>query len=359
MKRRTLVPLVALVATVSLLRAQTPTPAQPPAAPAQTPTAPAPTGPPPPIIDMHLHALEPDAQGPPPMGMCPGAVVGIAVMEPKRSWAETFMERFKKPPCANPIWSPKTAVELMERTYAVMKRRNVYGVTSGSLTDRWKAAFPDRIIPSLAFELGEKDAMSPADLRTALSSGRYRAFGEVSNQYQGFDPSDPSFEAYLAVVEELDFPMSIHVGTGPPGAPYLGYPKYRAWLHSPLTIEEALIRHPKLRVSLMHAGWPMLDDLLAVMWTHPQVYVDVGIISYALPRAGFHDYLRRIVEAGFGKRVMFGSDQMVWPEALESAIQAVETAAFLTTAQKRDIFFNNAVRFLRLTDKELVALHAR
>jgi uncharacterized protein len=105
-------------------------------------------------------------------------------------------------------------------------------------------------------------------------------------------------------------------------------------------------------VSLMHAGWPMLDDLLAVMWAHPQVYVDVGIISYALPRAGFHDYLRRIVEAGFGKRVMFGSDQMVWPEALETAIQSIEAATFLTSEQKRDIFYNNVARFLKLSDAE-------
>jgi uncharacterized protein len=48
----------------------------------------------------------------------------------------------------------------------------------------------------------------------------------------------------------------------------------------------------------MHAGWPMLDDLLAVLWVYPQVYVDVGAICYALPRAEFHRYLQRIVEEG-------------------------------------------------------------
>jgi predicted TIM-barrel fold metal-dependent hydrolase len=308
---------------------------------------------PPPIIDMHLHALEADAQGPPPMGMCPGSIDGFPVLEPGRPFPDTFIERFKKPPCAKPIWSPETSREVMDRTMAVMKRRNVYGVTSGPLTDAWKKASPERILASLEFELGAPNAMSPAALRAALSSGRYRAFGEVSNQYQGFDPSDPAFDPYLAVVEELDIPMSIHVGTGPPGSPYLGFSKYRARLHSPLTIEEALIKHPKLRVSLMHAGWPMLDDLLAVMWTHPQVHVDVGIISYALPRAGFHDYLRRIVEAGFGKRVMFGSDQMVWPEALDTAIESIEQAPFLSAEQKRDILYNNAARFLKLSASEM------
>lgn len=312
---------------------------------------------PPPIIDMHLHALTAEAQGPPPMGMCTG-LDGFPAMEPGRPFADTFMEAFKKPPCEQPIWSPTTARELMERTFAVMKRRNVYGVTSGSRTAEWHKALPDRIIPSLEFELGARNAKSPEAVRDALESGVYRAFGEVTNQYRGFEPSDAGFDPYLAIVEELDIPMSIHLGTGPPGAPYLGSPKYRARLHSPLTIEEALIKHPKLRVSLMHAGWPMIDDLLAVMWTHPQVYVDVGIISYGLPRAGFHDYLRRIVEAGFGKRVMFGSDQMVWPETLDIAIDSIEQAAFLSAGQKRDILYNNAARFLKLSDGEK-ARHAR
>lgn len=310
-----------------------------------------------PIIDMHLHAIPADGQGPPPLGLCPGTVFpAIAAGTP---WADTFMQHLKQPPCAQPIWSPATDAELMTRTLAVMKRRNVYGVTSGSLTERWRQAAPDRIIPSLEFELGTRRAPPPADVREAFTSGRYRAFGEVSNQYQGFEPGDPAFEPYLAVVEELDVPMSIHLGTGPPGAPFLGFSNYRARLHSALTIEEPLVRHPKLRVSLMHAGWPMIDNLLAVMWTYPQVHVDVGAISYALPRAGFHDYLRRIVDAGFGKRVMFGSDQMVWPEALDAAIQAVETAAFLTAAQKRDIFYNNAARFLKLSETEIARHHGR
>jgi predicted TIM-barrel fold metal-dependent hydrolase len=48
---------------------------------------------------------------------------------------------------------------------------------------------------------------------------------------------------------------------------------------------------------------------------------------------------------------MFGSDQMVWPEAIGMAIDAVESAEFLTEAQKRDIFYNNAARFLRLASE--------
>jgi hypothetical protein len=47
---------------------------------------------------------------------------------------------------------------------------------------------------------------------------------------------------------------------------------------------------------------------------------------------------------------MFGSDQMLWPEMIGKAIEAIEAADFLTAEQKRDIFYNNAARFLRLSD---------
>jgi uncharacterized protein len=161
-------------------------------------------------------------------------------------------------------------------------------------------------------------------------------------------PSDSTFEPYLAVAEELDVPVGIHMGLGPYAAPYAGYPQYRAALSDPLLLEGALLRHPKLRVYVMHAGWPMLDRMIALLYSHPRVYVDVGVISFWIPRREFHRYLRRIVEAGFGKRVMFGSDQMVWPDAIEAGIRAIEEADFLTAEQKRDILYNNAARFLRL-----------
>lgn len=56
---------------------------------------------------------------------------------------------------------------------------------------------------------------------------------------------------------------------------------------------------------------------------------------------------------------MFGSDQMVWPEALDYAIAGVETAEFLSDAQKRDILYGNAARFLRLGDEEIARHHGR
>ena len=171
-------------------------------------------------------------------------------------------------------------------------------------------------------------------------------------------PTIAAFEPYFALAEELDVPVGIHVGPGPPGAPYL-FPRYRARMHSALALEEPLLKHPKLRLYVMHAGWPMIDDMLAVLWAHPQVHVEVGVIVWALPRAEFYRYLQRLVDAGFGGRVMFGSDQMVWPGLIERAIRTIEEAPFLNEPQKRDILYNNAARFLRLSQAEIDRHHGK
>jgi hypothetical protein len=56
---------------------------------------------------------------------------------------------------------------------------------------------------------------------------------------------------------------------------------------------------------------------------------------------------------------LFGSDAMIWPETIDVAIQSIETATFLTEEQKRDIFYRNAARFLRLSEQEIASHHRR
>jgi uncharacterized protein len=308
----------------------------------------------PPIIDMHLHALAADEQGPPPLGMCT-PLRGFDAWDQRRPYQEQFLERFQHPPCPDPVWSPRTDDEVRSRTLAVMERLNVVGVLSGppERVEAWRRTRPERFIPG--GELSLQPSQTVERFREMHRAGRLAVLGEVTTQYAGIAPDDPRLEPFWAMAEELDIPVGIHVGTGPPGVIYMGAEGYRARLHSPLTMEEVLVRHPRMRVYLMHAGYPMIDDLLTVLYAHPQVHVDVGVIVYTQPRPAFYRFLERIVEAGFTSRIMFGSDQMVWPETIERAVTVIQDAPFLSEAQKRDILYNNAARFLRLTPQQIEA----
>jgi uncharacterized protein len=202
------------------------------------------------------------------------------------------------------------------------------------------------------------DAPSPETLRRLFEAGPFTVLGEIANQYLGIAPDDERMAPYWALAEELDIPVAIHMGEGPPGVAYL-IPTYRARLTNPFLLEEVLLRHPRLRVAVMHYGSPLVDEMISMLGAYPQLYVDIGGIQWAYPPEYFYDQLRRFIEAGFGNRVMFGSDQMVWPGVIEPAIAIIEEARFLSEEQRRDIFYNNAARFLRLSEEEIARHHGR
>ncbi len=266
--------------------------------------------------------------------------------------------------CKAMVDSPATDAAVLADTVAQMKRFNIVaGVIAGDrpIVAAWRKAHPDRFIPAANFFLDENapPASHAAALEAQVRSGETRLFAEVTPQYRGMAPDHPSLEPFYAMAEKLDIPVGIHMGYGAPGGPYWIYPKYRASLGNPLLLEELLTRHPKLRVYVMHAGMPMTDEMIALLFSHPQVYVDISADNWGVPRREFHHHLRRLVEAGYGKRIMFGSDQMVWPQTIEVAIASITEADFLSAEQKRDIFYNNAARFLRLTPEEIAQHHGR
>lgn len=276
----------------------------------------------PPIIDVHLHAHAADrfgAAGPP------------------------------NPVSGTPS-SATTDDALLKATLDAMQRHNIVsGVASSARDDveRWRRAAPERIIGGAQIDVG-LPLPDRQQLRKDIVAGRIGMIGEIGAQYLGLDAADSSLEPYFALAEELDVPVGVHTGISSPNTPYDCCPKFRVALGRPLLLEPVLIRHPDLRVNLMHAGYPYLDETIALMAVYPNVYADVGAIDWIIPRDEFHRYLKALMRAGFGKRIMFGSDQMVWPEVIERAVESIDSASFLSEEQKRDIFYNNAARFLRL-----------
>ncbi|MGI8704644.1 MAG: amidohydrolase family protein [Sphingomicrobium sp.] len=312
-----------------------------------------------PIIDMHLHAMAADDNGPPPLAICVPFLSHLPPLDPKENWGDVFIGAMKKPSCPNPIWSPTTEKELLQQTVEVLQRRNIIGILSGTPERvlRWSRAAPDRFFPSVQFRIGRED-ISPEAMRRLFAEGRFVTLAEISNQYAGIGPDDERMEPYWALAEELDIPVGIHMGEGPPGGAHL-FPDYRVHFGNPLLLEDVLHRHPKLRLWVMHYGSPMMEEMIALLQSYPQVYVDISPNQWRYPRAYFYSQLRTLVDAGFGKRVMYGSDQMNWPGVIEPAVAAIEEAPFLSEEQKRDILYNNAARFLRLSEEQIARHHGR
>jgi uncharacterized protein len=290
----------------------------------------------PPIIDVHLHALGVEA-----------------------------LRNFGPNPITHAA-RPGSVEENVRRTLAEMQKYNVVlGIVGGSTVcpgncaeevARFLAAAPERVWGSAAFG---RPGLNVDSLRAQYSAGKIAAMGEVLAQYEGLSPSDSAFEPYWDLAEKLDIPVGVHTGLSFPGITQMGAPNFRVALGNPVLIEGMLNRHPKLRVYLMHAGHPFLAETIGILHVYPAVYVDIAVIDWIQPREEFYAFLKALIRAGFADRIMFGSDQMVWPDAIGLAIDAIESAGFLTEQQKRDIFYNNAARFLKLSPEDIARHHGR
>jgi predicted TIM-barrel fold metal-dependent hydrolase len=298
-----------------------------------------------PVIDIHVHTIG----GFPGAGpMCPFNPQFLA-SDPKSK--ETPIGWVKQD-CALQLEPAKTADDYMKAMLAQYEELNVTAVVMGDPKEvrKWKDAAPGRIITGASFDaaMGGTKFVPVEEMRALFTEGGIQIMGEVGLQYQGISPSDMSVDPYFALAEKLDVPVGIHMGTGGSGRANVSMPKFRGSMGNPLLLEEVLARHPKLRLWIMHAGYPMIDNLLTLLQANSHVYVDVAGLIWSYPLKEVHAYIQRIVEAGFEDRVMFGTDQMAWPKLMVASIGVIETATYLTPEQKRDILYNNAARFLRL-----------
>ncbi len=204
--------------------------------------------------------------------------------------------------------------------------------------------------------VGDEGPMPDAAwLEQQLTAGTLTGIGELVFNYAGIAPDDSAMADYWALAARHDVPTFVHIGRGP--APGQGprrhegcYPQYQADFGDPSLLRPVLERHPRLRMVLQHAGFDYLDETLSLLRDFPNVFVDMSVLNSVGPRALHDASLHTLVSAGYADRIVLGSDDQDYAAILER----IEGASFLTPAQRRGIYYDNAARFLRL-DRATIA----
>lgn len=285
-----------------------------------------------PIIDMHLHAYDDQTYwGPIPH----------------------FRTGKKSPPSAAEFESEM--IRTLENNRVVL---GMLSSTSVELSNHWDDKYPGRFLKGLNFN-DPSNELSEKVFEEHIQKGNIEVVGEVMAQYHGLTASDEKFHPYWKIAEQHGVPVGIHTGEGPSGIVYRSTPKFRVKLGDPLLLEDMLVEFPKLKVYVMHAGGFFYPRMLQLMQMYPQVYVEVGVLGHA-PQHRDMETMKKFIQGaktmGYLDRVMFGSDQMVWPEAITDSINFVQEMDFLTVEEKQMIFYDNAARFLKL-DQETIKKH--
>ena len=117
--------------------------------------------------------------------------------------------------------------------------------------------------------------------------------------YQHADPLGPEFLRVCETLERLELPMLIHQGTTFVREGPLAYAR-------PILLDEIARRFPRLVIVIAHLGHPWVEEAVAVMRKHPNVYADVSALH---PRPWqLYQALLCALEYRSEKKLLFGSD---------------------------------------------------
>ena len=289
-----------------------------------------------PIIDMHMHAYAGKLEVPNPNS---GAILAHDGEEHRRA-----------------------SLQIMEEHNIVLGAvsANLDLETASRVLGAWEHDAADRLLKGLFF--GKKAGYPPVDqVRGLITAGRIDFLGEMGLQYDGRSPSDAALYDYYALAQQLDVPVGVHTGTSAPGTSLNCCPLFRLSLGNPYLLEDVLVSFPRLRIWAMHAGGQYFNEMVTMMTMYRELYVDIS--PYTWLEQGNDRLLDRFLllakEQGVLDRVMFGSDQMRWPEAIGIAVQRVKSLDYLTAEEKAGILYDNAARFLRLSRDEIADHHGR
>ena len=240
-------------------------------------------------------------------------------------------------------------------TFAAFRKFNIVkAVVSGNpeSVENWASKDSAHIVIRGILMFTPNDyGMDTAKFEQMVKNKEIEVFGETAPYYGGTTISDSIWQPYLRICEKYDIPVAVHTGGGDPGGTYSWSPKARLRLADPYWMEDVLVQYPRLRIYMMHAGgedWP--EHAIRLMAYYPQLYTDLAVLLWVEPNTQRYvkEFLRNAKEAGYLDRIMFGSDQMVWPYAIGKSIQFLNSLTFLTRKEKDDIFYNNAAGFLKL-----------
>jgi predicted TIM-barrel fold metal-dependent hydrolase len=154
----------------------------------------------------------------------------------------------------------------------------------------------------------------------------------------GVEPDDRRLYPFYAKCIELDVPIQMQVGH------CLRYSAERPLRSTgrPISLDTVACDLPELKVIGIHIGWPWTDEMIAVAYKHPNVYI--GSDAYAPKHwpAQFVHYLNT-----YGQdKVLFGTDFPVIDP--ERAMREIDDLG-LRPLPRRKLLRDNAARLYGLT----------
>ncbi len=275
------------------------------------------------------------------------------------------------PQASKNLNSPTTAMLHYKRLVEVMKENNVVlGLPSTRMEtcEYYFNTYPENrqlFYYGLDFWYAPDAVCQPYvanKLDSLVKVNAINVIGELFGVYYGKSHDDSCYQSLYAIADKYNIPVSIHTGVIPDNW-LKNFPNYSIELANPASLRPILKKWSNINFNAMHSGLSYSDkynfenNMIDMLLTFDNLYCDIGAACW-MPETQLktEKFILSAIEKGLEDRILFGSDQMVWPDAVSVGIKFIKDANFLTLAQKKKILYRNAAQFLRL-DKEQIKRH--
>lgn len=200
----------------------------------------------------------------------------------------------------------------------------------------------------------ESELPNLKELDSLYKNGRLKYLGETSFNSMGIHPADERFNPYWELAEKYQIPIGFHADRGPFKRNMEETPNWNEVYANPLLLLPILEKYPKLKIYLMHYPGSYFNECIEVMKKYDQIYCEMTAVTMFAPKERWEPRIKKLFEEGLGERLMFGSDYV---GTIRKNIEIVYNLDWLTEDQKRDIYYNNAAKFLELSESEIQKHH--
>lgn len=156
---------------------------------------------------------------------------------------------------------------------------------------------------------------------------------------QGIYCNDKRLYPLYSYCQQKDIPVTIHASIN------FSVTKKIDYSH-PLYLEEVACDFPKLTIIANHAGWPWVNEMVAVAWKHTNVCLEMGGVSpkyMVMPGTGWELFLT-YGNSVLQDQILFATDSIIPHERVVKELDLLP----LKDTVKEKLLYKNALRVLNI-----------
>jgi len=155
----------------------------------------------------------------------------------------------------------------------------------------------------------------------------------------GIPPTHARMYPIYSTCVELDMPIWFHLS--------INYSTRSMDVERPIHLDQVAEHFPELKIIAGHGGWPWVNEMMAVAWRNPNVYVDIA--SYlprylAMPGSGWETLLS-LGNSILQDRVLFGSTWLFMGQSIRQLADGVMELPLKESVKEKWLYHNAAALF--------------